>query len=84
ISHIFGLVVNYALFTYGAPVIFNELSPQSFFVCAKKYSPELLVGVPTLYGAMLTLPPGMVDLKNTEVLLSGGAALPISLADEFE
>ena len=84
LSHIFGLEVFYACFIYGAPVLFNELSPQSFFVCAKKYAPEILCGVPTLYGAMLGLPPGMVDLSKTEVLLCGGAPLPLSLAQEFE
>jgi long-chain acyl-CoA synthetase len=84
LSHIFGMEVFYACYIYGAPVLFNELSPQSFFVCAKKYAPEILCGVPTLYGAMLGLPPGMVDLSKTEVLLCGGAPLPLSLAQEFE
>jgi long-chain acyl-CoA synthetase len=84
LSHIFGLEVFFACFIYGAPILFNELSPQSFFVCAKKYSPEILCGVPTLYTAMLGLPPGMVDLSKVEFLLSGGAPLPLSLAMEFE
>ena len=84
LSHIFGLEVFFACFIYGAPILFNELSPQSFFVCARKYSPEILCGVPTLYTAMLGLPPGMVDLTNVQFLLSGGAPLPLSLATEFE
>ena len=84
LSHIFGLEVFYACFIYGAPLLFNELSPQSFFVCAKKYAPEIICGVPSLYGAMLGLPPGMVDLSKSEVLLCGGAPLPLSMAEEFE
>jgi long-chain acyl-CoA synthetase len=82
LSHIFGLEVFMACFIYGAPVIFAD--PQSFFACAKKYQPSVICGVPTLYGAMLTLPPGMVDLQNTEYILSGGAPLPLSLAQDFE
>ncbi len=82
LSHIFGLEVFMACFIYGAPVIFAD--PQSFFACAKKYQPSVICGVPTLYGAMLTLPPGMVDLQKAEYVLSGGAPLPLSLAQDFE
>ncbi len=84
LSHIFGLEVFMACFIYGAPVLFTELSPQSFFVCAKKYQPSIICGVPTLYGAMLSLPPEVVDLSKADYLLSGGAPLPLSLAQEFE
>ncbi|MDR3612291.1 MAG: class I adenylate-forming enzyme family protein [Candidatus Obscuribacterales bacterium] len=84
LSHVFGLEVFFAAFLHGSPVIFTELSPQSFFTCAKKYEPQVYIGVPTLYGAMLALPPGSLDLKKAEWVLSGGATLPVSLAQDFE
>lgn len=84
LSHIFGLEVTLICQIFGASVIFTDLSPNGFFNAMAKYAPHVLVGVPTIYGAMLGLPREKVALDNAEVLLSGGAPLPVSLADQFQ
>lgn len=84
LSHIFGLGVTLVCFAFGASVIFCDMSADGFFACINKYDPNILVGVPTIYGAMLSLPEGAVSLKSAHLLLSGGAPLPISMAEDFE
>lgn len=84
LSHIFGLGVTLVCFAFGASVVFCDMSADGFFACINKYDPNILVGVPTIYGAMLGLPEGAVKLKSAHLLLSGGAPLPISMAQDFE
>jgi long-chain acyl-CoA synthetase len=85
LSHIFGFEVFDICIMRGACVIFTDhLSHTSFFTCLAKYKPHILVGVPTIYGALLNLDPKTIGLDNTEVMLSGGAPMPLSLAEEFE
>lgn len=85
LSHVFGLEVTFVCVISGACVIFTDpASPKSFFACLPKFQPHILVGVPTLYTNMLPMDPKVVGLNNAEILLSGGAPLPTSLAREFE
>jgi long-chain acyl-CoA synthetase len=85
LSHVFGLEVTFVCVITGACIIFTDpASSKSFFACLPKYKPQILVGVPTLYNAMLGMDPKNVGLDNAEVLLSGGAPLPTSLAQEFK
>ena len=83
LSHIFGFEVLNICIMRGACTIFTDLAPTSFFVCLAKYKPHIIVGVPTVYAAMLNMDPKTVGLDNAEVLLSGGAPMPLSLAEEF-
>jgi long-chain acyl-CoA synthetase len=84
LSHIFGLEVFWTAYIRGTVVVFSELSPTSFVQAVAKHKPHIIAGVPTLYGALLAAPKEALDLSNGVLLLSGGAPLPISLADEFE
>ncbi len=85
LSHVFGLEVTFVCVITGACIIFTDpASSKSFFACLPKYKPQILVGVPTLYSAMLGMDPKTIGLDNAEVLLSGGAPLPTSLAGEFK
>lgn len=85
LSHVFGLEVTFVCVITGACVIFTDpASPKSFFMCLPKFKPHVLVGVPTLYTNMLPMDASSAGLDNAEVLLSGGAPLPTSLAKEFQ
>lgn len=84
LSHIFGLEVFFASMLNGCCVVFGDLSPQGFVACIAKYRPHIIGGVPTIYGALLGVPDGAIDLSDAQVLLCGGAPLPLSLAHDFE
>lgn len=84
LSHIFGLEVMLICFLCGATVVFCDVTPKGFFACINKYDPHILVGVPTVYAAMLNLPDGLIRLNSAHILLCGGAPLPVSLAEEFQ
>jgi len=83
LSHIFGLEVTLICFIFGASVAFCDLTADGFFYCINKYDPHILVGVPTVYAAMLNIPDDKMKLKSAHILLSGGAPLPVSLAEDF-
>ncbi|HEY9715312.1 MAG TPA: AMP-binding protein, partial [Chroococcales cyanobacterium] len=84
VSHIFGLMVFCIVVSYGGTCVFSEPTPKSFVVCMHKYDPEVLVGVPTIYSGLLGLPNFKVKLDSARIILSGGAPMPLSLADEFK
>lgn len=84
LSHIFGLEVNLICFLFGASVVFCDLTQNGFFACINKYDPHILVGVPTVYAAMLNIPTAMLNMNSAHILLSGGAPLPVSLAEDFQ
>jgi long-chain acyl-CoA synthetase len=84
LSHIFGLEVMYIALMRGTMVVLSEMTPTSFVQCVSKHKPHVLAGVPTLYGALVAAPIDALALSNGKLLLSGGAPLPVSLAEEFE
>ena len=83
LSHIFGLEVTCICTIFGGSAIFADLSPNGFFRGLNQYQPQILVGVPAIYSSMVGLPDGALNLSQAEILLSGGAPLPPSLAAEF-
>lgn len=83
-SHIFGLEVLCACLMFGSSVVFSELEPSKFVGALNKYKPQIISGVPLMYGSLLSAPTGSVDLSRARILLSGGAPLPIPMAQEFE
>lgn len=83
LSHIFGLEVNLICSLFGASVTYCDLTPNGFVACINKYDPHILVGVPTVYAAMLNIPDGLLNMNSAHILLSGGAPLPVSLAEDF-
>ncbi|MBZ0189294.1 MAG: acyl--CoA ligase [Candidatus Obscuribacterales bacterium] len=84
ISHIFGLEILFITLLFGGKVILSDLDPASMIACINNYKPQIIAGVPTIYGALLSAGADKVDLSDAEVLLSGGAPLPINMARQFE
>lgn len=84
LSHIFGLEVMGVALVFGGTLVFCELEPTKFLGSLNRNKPQVVAGVPTLYATLLHAPDGAVDVKNARVLLSGGAPLPVALANEFE
>lgn len=82
-SHVLGLEVTLAALLNHCTVIFSEMSIEGIISANNKFKPEFLVGVPTIYGAILAAPQNMVDLSCARVILCGGAPLPESLARDF-
>jgi long-chain acyl-CoA synthetase len=65
-------------------VLFSELSIPGIVKAINKYKPAIMVGVPTIYGALAGMPDGAVDMSGSHLVLCGGAPLPLSLAGDFE
>ncbi|MBS1989573.1 MAG: acyl--CoA ligase [Cyanobacteria bacterium SZAS LIN-3] len=84
VSHVLGLEVMLAVLLVKGTVLFAELSIPGIVKAINLHKPEILVGVPTIYGALTAMPEGSVDMSNARVILVGGAPLPLSLASDFE
>ena len=84
ISHVLGLEVLLAVHLVGGAVLFSELSIPGIVKAINQHKPEIMVGVPTIYGALTAMPAGAVDMSAGRVILCGGAPLPLSLASDFE
>jgi long-chain acyl-CoA synthetase len=84
ISHIFGLSVFLATQVLGVKTVLTELEPVGFVKAVHRYKPEVIAALPQFYGALMSAPNGYIDLRNTDLLLCGGAPLTVSLADKFE
>ena len=84
LSHVLGLEVTLAALLSGCTVIMSDMTIEGIIASNNKFKPEFLVGVPTIYGAMLSLDKTQVDFSSAKVLLCGGAPLTASLADQFE
>ncbi len=83
-SHIFGLEVILIAILTRASTIFCDLEPKSFGTAINRFEPEIVAGVPTIYSALLAQGSSKINLKKAEVLLSGGAPLPLPMAKAFE
>jgi len=84
VSHVLGLEVMLAMHLVNGTVLFSELSIPGIVKAINQHKPEIMVGVPTIYGALASMPEGAVDLSGGKVILCGGAPLPLSLATDFE
>ncbi|MBU6453860.1 MAG: acyl--CoA ligase [Cyanobacteria bacterium REEB67] len=84
ISHVLGLEVMLCVHLVGGAVLFSELSIPGIVKAINEHKPEITVGVPTIYGALASMPPGAIDMSAARVILCGGAPLPLSLASDFE
>jgi long-chain acyl-CoA synthetase len=84
ISHVLGLEVLLCVHLVGGAVLFSELSIAGIVNAINKQKPEIMVAVPTIYGALASMPAGAVDMSGSNVILCGGAPLPLSLAADFE
>lgn len=77
IFHGFGLAVSVHTPLYiGMKVIFvPDFSPRKFGGLIKKYNPNFIIGVPTLYEALLKTKLGKRDLSHLTCVVSGGDTL---------
>jgi acyl-CoA synthetase (AMP-forming)/AMP-acid ligase II len=84
VSHIFGLSVLLVSQVLGMKTVLTSLDPVGFIKAIHKHKPEMIAALPQFYGAMLSAPDGAIQLKDTKLLLCGGAPLTVSLAEKFE
>ncbi|PLT33811.1 fatty acid--CoA ligase family protein [Bacillus sp. V5-8f] len=85
--HVFCLTValNAPLINGGTLLIVPKFSPAEVFRLAKKYEATVFAGVPTMYNFLYQYPEGNPeDLKSLRLSISGGAALPVALLNDFE
>ena len=86
IFHGFGLGVSIHTTLYiGMKVILvPDFSPRKFGTLIKKYKPNFITGVPTLYEALLKTKLGKNDLVNLTSVISGGDTLTPSFKKEVD
>lgn len=78
IFHGFGLGVSIhtGLYIGIKIVLVPDFSPRKFGSLLKKYNPNFLIGVPTLYEALLKTKLGKNDLSHLTCCVSGGDVMP--------
>lgn len=81
IFHGFGLGVSmHCVFSIGATVILiPQFNARKFDSLLVKYKPNVLVGVPTLFEALLNVENKKLDLSNLKLAISGGDSLTVGL-----
>jgi len=84
VSHVFGLTVLFVTQVLGLKTVLTDLNPVTFIKAVHNHKPQLIAALPQFYGALLSAPKGIIDLKDANLLLTGGAPLTVSLADKFE
>jgi long-chain acyl-CoA synthetase len=82
LSHIFGLTVLMASLTKGASMTFIPTIPSFFEILMQEHF-DIVAAVPAMWSQFLTMDPKAFKFQPADILLSGGAALPPSLAEEF-
>ena len=85
--HGFGLGVSvHTVLIIGAGcILIPRFTPQTYAGLLRKYKPNFIAGVPTLYEALLRLP-GLddLDLSCLKGVFSGGDSLPVELKRRFD
>ncbi len=85
--HGFGLGVSiHSMLANGAScILVPRFTPQTYAELLRKYKPNLIAGVPTLYEALLRIPNlDDLDLSCLKGVFSGGDSLPIELKKRFD
>lgn len=85
--HVFCLTValNAPLMNGATMLIVPKFSPAEIFRITKKFEATVFAGVPTMYNFLLQYPDGLAeDLKSFRLCISGGAAMPVALLENFE
>jgi long-subunit acyl-CoA synthetase (AMP-forming) len=82
LSHIFGFETMLTILIVGAQVAFTA-SIETFIQALAGRHFHIVAAVPAMWAALLHLDPKMFHFQENDVLLSGGAGLPQSLADDF-
>jgi len=84
ISHVFGIEVLLLAFIFGGTAVFADFAPADFWRIVAQHRCSMVVGVPTIYGALMSIPAPHLDTILVDFYLSGGAPLPESLARQFD
>lgn len=85
-THIFGLtaVMNYALMMGATLVILPRFSAEKVLTLIRRFSVTVFPGTPTMFAAVKALlPPKPEKLGNLKLCISGAAALPAKVAEDF-
>jgi long-chain acyl-CoA synthetase len=82
LSHIFGFETMLTILVIGAQVGFTA-SIETFIQALASRHFDIVAAVPAMWSALLQLDPKMFHFKENDILLSGGAGMPQSLADDF-
>lgn len=85
IFHCFGLgICVHAVITHGATaIILPQFNAKTFHKLLKKYKPNVIIGVPTLYEALINNK-SIGDLSFLKLAISGGDTLTLSLKNKID
>lgn len=77
-------VMNWSIAVGGCMLLEPRLDVSKLLSLIDKRKPNIFIGVPTLYTALLGHPEfDRYDLSSIKFAIAGGAALPLALAEEF-
>ncbi|MBR0367451.1 MAG: AMP-binding protein [Clostridia bacterium] len=80
-----GVCVHSMLANGGTCILVPRFTPQTYPELLRKYRPNLIAGVPTLYEALLRIPNlENLDLSCLKGVFSGGDSLPAELKKRFD
>jgi long-chain acyl-CoA synthetase len=78
-------VMNWSISVGGCMLLEPRLDVKALLTLIHRSKPNIFIGVPTLYTALLNHPDfDRYDLSSIKFGISGGAALPQALAEEFQ
>ena len=85
--HIFGqtVIMNATIATGGTVVLLARFTPEAVFELIGKHKITFFAGVPTMYFGLLHHPGGEAyDVSSVKYAMTGGAAMPVEVMNEFE
>lgn len=85
--HVYGMttVMNMAIMQGSKMILLPKFEPDQLLKAIDKLKPTLFPGAPTIYVALLNHPKlKNYDLSSIEASISGSAALPIEIQEQFE
>ncbi len=78
-------VMNWSIAVGGSMLLEPRLDVAKLLSLINRRKPNIFIGVPTLYTALLSHPDvGRYDLSSIKFAIAGGAMLPLALAEEFK
>lgn len=81
----FTIAVNTPLISGGTILIFGKFSPKEVIEVVKEEKATVFAGVPTMFSFLYQYPNSTPqDLQSLKLCISGGAALPVALLENFE
>src|SRR5690625_1971601 len=87
IFHVYGMttVMNMAIMQGSKMILLPKFEPEEVLKTIHKLKPTLFPGAPTIYVGLLNHPKlKSYDLSSIEASISGSAALPVEVQEQFE